>query len=350
MEFRLGEEQEMLAETVAGLLGEICTGADLRRLLDSGAARDDARWQALVEIGLTGLAAPESAGGAGLGPVEMALVAIACGAAALPEPLVEHAGVAVPMLTGDWLARAVAGETVAVGHPVNPFVADADTAAALILANGHEVHLVPADAVTLRREESFDPFRRLFAVDWRPEACTRIADGEEGRAMLDAMRDRGALYAAAQLLGLAQRAIDLSVAYTRDRQQFGKPIGSFQAVKHHLATAQTRVAFARPVVIAAAAQLAAADAHAGVRIAHAKIAAAAAADVAAHAAVQVHGAMGYSWEVDVHFVLKRALALGQAWGTPAQHRATIAQHVLHHALGPDCTFGQHFEETMLEPA
>ena len=187
----------------------------------------------------------------------------------------------------------------------------------------------------MTRRESIDPFRRLFAVAWQPKASTRIAGEGWDRAL-----DHGALFVAAQLLGLAQRAIDLSVVYTTERQQFGKPIGSFQAVKHHLATAQVRVEFARPVLLAAAALLAQGSPLAAIRISHAKLAATDAANVATHAAVQAHGAMGYSWEVDVHFVLKRALALGQAWGTPGFHRSRIEAHMLEQQLGPDRTFGK----------
>jgi alkylation response protein AidB-like acyl-CoA dehydrogenase len=344
MDFRLTDEQEMLAETVSRLFADTCTGADLRRLLAENAARDAARWDAIAEMGLPGLMVPENMGGAGLGPVEMALVAIAAGHAALPEPLIEHAGVAVPMLVAAGID--ISDGTIAVGHPRNPLVADADTASALLLADGTAVHLVPAADVRLTRRESIDPFRRLFAVDWRPSAATLIAEGGWDRAL-----DHGALFAAAQLLGLAQRAIDLSVAYAKERQQFGKPIGSFQAVKHHLATAQVKVEFARPVVLAAAALLAEGSPLASMRISHAKLAATHAAEIATHAAVQVHGAMGYSWEVDVHFVLKRALALGQAWGTPGFHKGRIAAHMLHAPLGPDRTFGDSsIREAILERA
>jgi len=352
MDFRLTDEQRMLSDMVAGLFADRCTGADLRRLLASGAARDTERWQRIVEMGLPGLMAPEATGGTGLGPVEMTLVAVAAGYALLPEPLVEHAGVAVPVLVSAGvetraIERAVAGETVAVGHPSMPLVADADTAATLLLVEGEALHHVPREAVRLERVDSIDPFRRLFRAAWTPNSETRIG----GPALIDRMLDHGALCAAAQLLGLAQRAIDLAVAYARERQQFGKPIGSFQAVKHHLATAQVKVEFARPVLLAAAASLADDGALGPPRISHAKLAATAAAEAATHSALQVHGAMGYSWEVDVHFALKRALALGQAWGTPAFHRARVAAHVLGTKLGPDRTFGDPFmEEAVLEPA
>lgn len=331
MDFRLTDEQEMLASEVGKLLAETCTGADLRRLLGSAAAIDARRWDQIVAMGLPGAMAPENMGGAGLCAVEMALIATACGYVALPEPLVEHAGVAVPMMVaaGADIGSALLGSRIAIGHPANPLIADADSADALLLADGDAVHLVPAEQVKLTRHDSIDPFRRLFAVEWLASSETQI--GSE--TLWSQAFEHGALFAAAQLLGIAQRAVDLSVAYTKDRQQFGKPIGSFQAVKHHLANAQVKIEFARPVILAAAAAPSA-----QARISHAKLAATAAADAATHAAVQVHGAMGFSWEVDVHFLLKRSLALGQAWGTPAYHRARIADHIGSSTLGADCTF------------
>ncbi len=351
MDFRLTDEQEMLAETVDALFRETCTGAHLRQLLESGSAVDEGRWDQIVGMGLTGVMATDALGGSGLGQVEMALIAIASGYWALPEPLVEQAGVVIPMicdLDEGMCVRSVGGERVAIGHPANPFVADADSAVALLLADGDAIHLVRRQDVTLIRQQSFDPFRRLFRVDWKPVADTIIAQGRGVEDAWAAALDRGALFAAAQLLGIAQRAIDMAADYSKERQQFGKPIGSFQAIKHHLANAQVKVEFARPVILAAAA--AAPSDLARTRISHAKLAAAAAADAATHAAVQVHGAMGFSWEVDVHFLLKRSLAIGQAWGTTAFHRARIADHILSAPLGPDRTFDASRQERVHESA
>lgn len=341
MDFRLTDEQLMLQDAVTSLLADLCTGADLRRMLAEESLRDQRRWDAIVAMGLPGLMAPERTGGAGLGAVEMALVATAAGYALLPEPLVDHAGVAMPLVAGagGYGIDPADGQTFAVMDPFSGLVADADTAALLLLVDHDAVHIVRRDAVPLTRARSFDPFRRLFRVEWRPDAATRL---DVAPAAWAAAVDRGALFSAAQLIGLAQRAVDLAVDYAKERHQFGKPIGSFQAIKHHLASAQTKIEFARPVVRAAAALLDAEAPLAAVRIAHAKVAAAAAADLAAHAAVQIHGAMGYSWEVDVHFVLKRALALGQAWGTPDHHRARLLAHVARAPLGPDRTFGAPF--------
>lgn len=344
MNFTFDDDQDMMAEAARQILVDTCTPERLRAQMASGAARDDSRWSALSENGLTAVLAPEEAGGLGLGAVDFVRIAEAAGYVALPEPLVEHAGLAIPLLAQaapehPWLAEAVAGtRTIAIGHPVNPFVADADTAGALLLADGDAVHIVAADQVGLERQESIDPFRRLYQVYWTPTAATLLADGEEGAALWRAALDRGALFAAAQCLGLAQRSVDLAVAYAKERQQFGKPIGSYQAVKHHLATAQVKIEFARPVVHAAAASLMLDTLQGRARVSHAKVVAAEAADLAARTSIQVHGAMGYSWEVDVHLFLKRALALTYAWGSPSFHQDRIQSRIFDAPVGADQTF------------
>jgi alkylation response protein AidB-like acyl-CoA dehydrogenase len=337
MHFAFTEDQLAITEAAREMLVESCTPADLRRLLASGEPFDAGRWATIRDMGLLGICAPEDRGGLGLGLIDLVGIAEAAGYVALPEPLVEQACVAVPLLAGldddkGWLTRVLAGEIVAVGHPANPFVAHADCASALLLDHDDELHLVERDAVTMTRKESFDPFRRLFRVDWVSSSATRVGAGW-GETVA-----HGQALTAAQMLGLGQRCIDMAVAYARDRHQFGKPIGSYQAVKHLLASAQVNIEFARPVVHAATAELALANLAARARVAHAHFAAASAADFAARAAVQVHGAMGMTWEVDVHFFLKRALALKTAWGTPAENMAKVVDRMQRMPTGPDRTF------------
>lgn len=347
MDFRFTEEQEMTAGVVRDLLADLCQPADLRRLMESGDARDANRWEKISEMGLAGALVGEEIGGLGLRPVDFVLVAEACGYACLPEPLVENAGIALPLLasltqTGTTrfvVERALAGEIiVALGHSANPFIADADTAGALLIERDSALYLVPPGDVHLSLQPSIDPFRRLFTAEGGLSEARRVAGNDEAAAELASALDRGALFTAAQLLGIAQRCVDLAVAYARERQQFGKPIGTYQAVKHQLATAQVKIEFARPVLYAAAATIDHADRYSRARISHAKLIASEAADVAARTAIQVHGAMGYSWEVDVHFFLKRAIALTNWWGGPAFHRGRIAERVLNGELGPEHTF------------
>lgn len=341
MDFAFTPDQVEITQAARDMLLDTCTPADLRRLLDTRKPRDEARWSTISEMGLIGMLAPEAAGGLGLGLPDFIGIAEAAGYVALPEPLVELAGVTVPLLAGldddkGWLERVVGGAVIAVGNPVNPLVADADTADALLLADGTDIHLVGRNAVDLARVESVDPFRRLFSAAWSPSPDTKIGSDWGQTA------ERGAVLAAAQLIGLGQRCIDLAVAYAKDRNQFGKPIGSYQAVKHLLASAQVAVEFGRPVVHAAAAELELDTLASRARVSHAKIAAGAAADLAARTAVQVHGAMGMTWEVDLHFFLKRTLALRGTWGTAAAHGSTVAERIATLPTGPDTTFAASF--------
>ncbi|MBH1997562.1 MAG: acyl-CoA dehydrogenase family protein [Sphingomonadaceae bacterium] len=341
MDFTLSEEQLMFADTARTLFADSCTPDHWRKMMEAGVARDDARWASIVETGLTLVLLPESAGGIGLSETDFALIAQEAGYVALPEPLVESAGVAAPMLAALAPDHAVLADplaTIAIAHPLNPFVANADSAAAILLEKDGEAFLATPDQVTLTAQPSIDPFRRLFSVEWDAANATAL-----GTADWDLALGRAALFNAAMGLGLAQRAVDLAVDYAKERQQFGKPIGSYQAVKHHLATAQVAIEFAKPVVAAAAAEIAACDVQARARVSHAKLVALEAADKAARASIQVHGAMGYSWEVDVHLFLKRALALTQAWGTPTFHRARIAARIFSQPMGPDQTFARESE-------
>jgi alkylation response protein AidB-like acyl-CoA dehydrogenase len=318
------------------MLVETCTSADLRSLVKKGDSRDAKRLAAIHRMGLFGILAPEGRGGLGLAPPDFAPIAEAAGYVALPEPLVEHAGIAVPLLASleddrGWLAAAGSEKMLAVGSPVSPFVLDADSAAALLLADGDDIHLVERGAVRLISAESIDPLRRLYRVEWVPTRATRVGQGWT-RAV-----DLGALWTAGQLIGLAQRAVDMAVAYAKQRTQFGKPIGAYQAVKHLLASAQVKIEFARPVFHAAAAE-AGAGLAGRARISHAKLASAHAADTAMRASLQVHGAMGYTWECDLHFYLKRALALGYSWGDAAFHRARVISRLKTLPTGPEFTF------------
>ena len=338
MDFTLNDEQQMFAETATTLFGDTCTPDHWRKMMEQGTAFDPDRWAQIAENGFTLLLLPESAGGLGLAELDFALIAQAAGYVALPEPLVESAGIAAPMLATlapDHAALTDPAAIIAIAPAVNPVVASADIASAILLEKDGHAFLATPDKVTLSPVETIDPLRRVFRVEWNP------ADAEDlGPADWTFATDRAAVFAAAQGLGLAQRSIDLAVAYAKDRQQFGKPIGSYQAVKHHLASAQVAVEFARPVVIAAAASVAQQDIYSRARASHARTVALEAADNAARASIQVHGAMGYSWEVDVHLFLKRTLALTGSWGIPAFHRARVGARLFNRPTGPDQTFAR----------
>jgi len=288
------------------------------------------------------MTAPERWGGLGLGELDLVLVLEEAGRAGLAEPLLETTAVAIPLLAeiapaplaDRWLGAAAAGRAVVtIGLAGAPFVNDAARADLLVLEHDGEVHAVERAAATLTAQPSVDGARRLFAVGWRPDASTRIGAGDPARAALDRAFDRGALAAAAQLVGLARRMLALTVEYVQVRTQFGRPIGSFQAVKHHLAGALVAIELAAPCVHRAAYAIAHAEPDRATHVSLAKARASEAALGAGRAALQCHGAIGYSFEHDLHLYLKRAWALAAAWGDAAWHRARIATAILgeHHA-------------------
>jgi alkylation response protein AidB-like acyl-CoA dehydrogenase len=291
---------------------------------------------------------PEACGGLGLDEIDLVLLLEETGRAACAEPVIATAAVGAPLLAelgGDlsesWLPRIAAGEALlAVGHPVNPFVADAHVADLLLLARGDELHAVAQSAVGLVRQHSNDPSRRIFSVAWEPRRETCVAAGAKARALLDAALDRGALACAAQLLGVAEALLDRAAAYARERRQFGKPIGSFQAVKHLLANVKVELEYARPVVYRAAHSVARAAASRARDASHAKLVAGEAASRAARIALQVHGAIGYTWEQDLHLWIRRAWSLDLAFGGAPFHRQRVAESVLAEGarLGPGTSF------------
>jgi alkylation response protein AidB-like acyl-CoA dehydrogenase len=271
------------------------------------------------------------------------------GRAALPEPVVETAAVAAPLLAelgdaelaGRWLEPIARGEAVvAVTDAASPLVSDAHVASLLLLFHGDEVHAVDPAEAALERQPANDPSRRLFAVDWSPCAATRVAAGEAGRALQAAAFDRGALACAAEQLGVADRLVWMAAAYASQRHQFGVPIGSFQAVKHMLADVKVALEYARPVVHRAAWSVASSRPGRALHVSMAKVTASESATRAARAALQVHGAIGYTWEQDLHIWMRRAWSLEQAFGRNDFHRRRIEQAVLTEGarLGPGETF------------
>jgi alkylation response protein AidB-like acyl-CoA dehydrogenase len=345
--FHFNDEQVLFQTSVRNLLEKECAAEQLRSLWETETGRSVGRWSKLAEIGLLGLLVPEAHGGLALTEIDLVLPLEEAGRAALPEPLVETAAVGVPLLrdaestaVGErWLPGVAAGKAIlTVGHAANPLVSDAHVADLLLMQRGDEIHAMPRDGVELERQPCSDQSRRLFRVQWSPSPATRIAHGETGRRLLAAAFDRAALGTAAQLVGIGQHLVDAAVEYARQREQFGRPIGSFQAVKHMLANVQVRLEFARPVVYRAAFSVARGLPSRSVDVSHAKAAASDAALRAAKAALQVHGAIGYTWEVDLHIWMKRAWALEAAWGNGVWHRARIGRAVLD-GNDPAPTFG-----------
>lgn len=336
MDFTITEDQATLTTGVRDYLAGVHTPELLRALDASDSRRSAGVWQGLVEMGLPGLLVPEAPGGLGLSLLDAVLIAAELGRAGVAEPLADTALVAAPLLAkaggqDALLAAIAAGEAkVALQHPVNPWVADLDGASHLLSVKDGALLLAERSGGA-ELIDSVDPLRRLY----EPIAAS---GSEVGSA--DALLDHAALIAAAQLVGTADAMLEQATEYAKNRSQFGQPIGSFQAVKHHLATAVVKIEFAKPVIQRAAVALAEGAASAPAHVSHAKLAAADAAWAMSETAIQTHGAMGYTYEVDLHFWMKRAWALSGAWGDRAFHLARIDAAVIGGALpiGPGHSF------------
>jgi alkylation response protein AidB-like acyl-CoA dehydrogenase len=325
--FAFTPEQLSLRDAARKLLERECTPAMLRAAWDSADGRIPGLWSKLTELGLPAVLAPEGDGGLGMTEVELVLLVEECGRAAVPEPASEIAAVAVPLLrdvASPWLPRVVRGEArAAVALEGAPFVLAADAADVLLLQHGDHVHAIERGAVTLDAQPSIDGARRLFCVEWAPSPETLVAEGGAARKAIADARNRGAVATAAELVGAGRRLVEIAVAYAKTRQQFGKPIGSFQAVKHHLADAHIALEMAAPAVYRAAYSLAHGDPDRTLHASMAKALASEAALLAVRKALQCHGAIGYAFENDLHLWMKRVWALASAWGDANEHRARV---------------------------
>ncbi len=170
-------------------------------------------------------------------------------------------------------------------------------------------------------------------MHWPLASDTLLAYGVAAEAAVALLADRAAAGTAALLVGLAERMLAMAAAYAKERHQFGKPIGSFQAVKHLLANARVALEFARPATYRAAWSLATAQPTLSHDASMAKAMASDAADLAARVSLQVHGAIGYTWECDLHFFLKQTWALSRAWGDAATHRRLVLAQVRNSSSG-----------------
>ncbi len=357
MDFTFNEDQQALRDSVSRFLMVEAAPEKLRDIWQTDAGRSSELRGKLAEQGLTALSVPEAHGGLGMGDVDWALMSQELGYFGIPDSLADTACLAAGLLAAlpdahaarsTWLPRIADGSArIALGHPVNPWVADANMADLLLLAHptdrGTEWHALAPAQVQITACSSIDASRRLATVAWTPSDTTRIAEAAAGQALADDLLDRGALNVSGQLLGLAQRMLDLTVDYAAQRKQFGKPIGSFQAVKHHLADVVTKIEFAKPVLYRAASALASGEPQRSVRVSHAKLACAEAGWFSARKGIQVHGAMGYTWEVDLQMFMKRAWVLDAAWGDRAFHKQRLADALLadEALLGPGATFTTH---------
>jgi alkylation response protein AidB-like acyl-CoA dehydrogenase len=313
--FELDDQQRDFAASIDGAL----SAADVPAAIRSWSAGDTGPgrkvWATLADLGVTALAVSETFDGSDAHPVDLVVAAERLGRWGVPGPVAESIAVAPVLLAGDQRSAALAtGELIAtVAMPPHvPRAVDADSAGLVLLASNHEVR----DATVGPRYQSVDPVRRLFAVS--PSGDAKEAD--TARAF-----DFGALITAAQLIGAGQAMLDGAVAHAKQRSQFGRVIGSYQAIKHKLADVHIAIELARPLVYGAAVSLGEGSSHVARDVSAAKAAAGDAALLSARSSLQTHGAIGYTQEHDLSLLLLRVQALRSAWGDPRWHRRRVLE-------------------------
>lgn len=324
MRFAFTEEQEMFRDTVRDLFADLCPPEAVRASWENDDGRVPGLWSALGEMGVLAAMVPEGAGGLGMTEIDMVRLLEEAGYAGVPEPLMEHAVVAVPALAeagSGYLDAAVAGQsTVTVHLDIGGQFVLAGATADVVVAQT-ESGLVAATNPTVRSVASVDQSRRLVAVD--ELGPTEPLTGADP----DLAADRAILGTAAQCVGVARRLLDATVDYVGERRQFGSPVGVNQSIKHHLANVRLGIEFAAPLVYRAAYSLARPDDHDPQTrrrdVAMAKAQASDAVDEACRAALQCHGAIGYTFEYDLQLWLKRGWALSAAYGDARHHRSVV---------------------------
>ena len=284
MDFRFTQDQQDFIDAAKAFFDGENTVERMRNLV---AGEEVANlWPQFAQLGLLGILVPESAGGMQQPLVVMAGIAEVAGYAGLPEPYIEIAGITVPHATEEELKGQIRR---AARSKLRPYI---------------DLSLTETgEAVS-----SIDPLRNL------------VKAGGDADENVESVNFHGAVLTAAQLIGLSKRMLDMSVDYAKDRHQFGKPIGSFQAVKHQLANVHTQIEFTRPIIHLAAIK-------GGAAVHNAKVAANDTAMLAAETAIQVHGGMGYTFEVDLHLFMKRAWALCGEWGDRNYHMKKLEDYI-----------------------
>lgn len=339
-------DRAALVDSVRRLLADRCTEADVRRIMDSETGHDPALWQSLVELGVVGLIAPEAAGGAGLSPIELGVVLEEAGAALLPAPLISTA-IATVLLDGDRLVSIVDGSAIAAvafvgGHDWSKrsdvrvegdrlvgtarFVPDAAIADMIVVATDDAVFVVDRADVEIAPLPVFDRTRRMADVTFRGPAA-RIGDASR----IAAARDIAIVALAGEQAGGARRMFEITVAYATDRHQFGRAIGSFQAIKHMAADLLLESESATSAARDAARQVADGTATKDAAVALAAFACADAFVRVAKDGIQMHGGIAFTWEHPAHLYLRRARSGAQLFGDSNNWRDRYIQALEAHA-------------------
>lgn len=314
MDFALDQQQCDFAASIDAAL----TAANLPAAVRAWSAGDFTPgrkvWEQLADLGITALNVPEKFEGLDAEPIDLVVALERLGRWCVPGPVVESIAVAPVLLADDERSAGLASGELMVTVAIPPQVprAVAANAAQLVLLAPSESadHVSEAEVVggLAGCHESVDPSRHLYDV---------TATGTSWQADVKRAYEFGALATAAQLVGTAEALLDAAVEYAKQRTQFGRTIGSYQAIKHKLADVHIAIELARPLVHGAALTLASRD------VSAAKVAAAEAALLSARSSLQVHGAIGFTQEHDLSLWLLRVQALRSAWGDPTLHRRRL---------------------------
>jgi alkylation response protein AidB-like acyl-CoA dehydrogenase len=324
MNFDLTGDQQEIQRTARDLLATRATPDRVREHAEAG-TDDDALWGELVELGWPGIAIGEEHGGSGLGLVELAVLATELGRAVAPVPFLSTAmaGVVLQAAGSDaqrarWLPGLASGEQTGTVALAGQLVPDAQRAAVLVLVapDGSGATVLAREDADVAPVAAIDPTRRYAQV---------AGDGEPLGGDVAAGIDRALVAVAAELVGVCDSALEMTVAYVKDRRQFGVPVGAFQATSHRCAQMLLDTERARAATLFSAWAADAAPERLGEAAAMAKAMASDAGRDVTASAIQAHGGIGFTWEADVHWRLKRAHLDAALLGGASVHRARLAR-------------------------
>ena len=363
MDFAFSEEQQMLRDSARSLLATKFTPERVAELAESDAGWDRSSWKELAELGWTGLSVPEDHGGAGFGFIEEAVLFEELGRSLYPGPFLATVGLALPALAdSDALGHVVSGDKIVSmawaerGGPhrladleglstkatgsgdawqvtgEKSFVVDGASAdLAVVAAAAPErtaLFLVDLAGAEVTPASTMDATRRLSTISFNDAPASLLVDVAATPAVLERIRLRCLAALALEGVGVAQTALDLAMSYVKERKQFDKPIGAYQAVSHQVADTYMETELARSLAYWAAWCVAESDERAPVAVAAAKSAAAEAAVAACERSIQVHGGIGFTWEHILHRYYKRAQWIDAFEGFGSDHRKAIAASIL----------------------
>jgi alkylation response protein AidB-like acyl-CoA dehydrogenase len=330
MDFGLSADQREIQRTARELLAERARPERVREHAEGGRL-DHALWRELCELGWPGIAIAEEYGGQGLGLVELSILCEELGRTLAPVPLLPCvlAGILIgqagsPEQRERWLPGLAGGETIGALGTVRDGVAElvvgAPDAQVLVLLDsaGRGVRVYPREGVVVELSDSIDPTRPAALVRAGAEAGETL-DGDVAGGI-----DRALVAIASELVGVSARALEMTVAYVKERKQFGVPVGAYQAVSHRCAQMLLDTEKARATTAFAAWAADADPGRLGEAAAMAKAAASEAGIEVTASAIQAHGGIGFTWEADVHWLYKRALVDAALLGGAKQQRARLA--------------------------